>query len=140
MANLERYCLAKNKTKQTDIIFSCFNQLKNLSGLKLNIAVDVGQCKHPGIPTNGSVISNHDKNKTFEFGAIVQYTCDTGFYLLGSPLIQCVVGFSPDKSIWNASTPVCKGRLYISQVASWHMTDFHMYIVNFASPPSPYAL
>ena len=76
------------------------------------ITVNIGQCKDPGIPMDGSVVGNHNKEETFEFGAVVRYTCDAGFFLIGSPSIQCVVGSSPEESVWNASTPFCQGRLY----------------------------
>ena len=60
---------------------------------------------------NGSVVSNHDKNATFNFGAIVQFACNVGFILVGSPSIQCVLGNTSNESVWNASTPLCQGRV-----------------------------
>ena len=76
------------------------------------VSVNVGHCNDPGIPMNGSVInlSDSERNVTFDFGAIVKYTCNVGFILTGSPSIQCVVGNSPGESVWNASIPVCEGR------------------------------
>ena len=64
---------------------------------------------------NGSVMSTHDKNGTYDFGAIVQYTCDVGFTLTGSPSIECVVGNSSEEFVWTDPAPSCQqcqGRVY----------------------------
>ena len=62
---------------------------------------------------NGSMVGNHEEIGTFELGTIVEYTCDVGFILAGSPSIECVVGHSTEESVWNASIPICQGSLYM---------------------------
>ncbi|KAB5526103.1 hypothetical protein PHYPO_G00147880 [Pangasianodon hypophthalmus] len=57
-------------------------------------------CIAPGCPSPGKLL--HGTTLMSPDGSLVQFTCNTGFRLFGSPLLYC-----KGKS-WNGSTPVCK--------------------------------
>ncbi|XP_072016829.1 uncharacterized protein [Amphiura filiformis] len=68
--------------------------------------VTLGVCEDPGVPNNGSVRNN--VTRTFQFGSIVSFICDTGFILVGSPSIQCILGTMPNETKWNSPIPICE--------------------------------
>ncbi|GAA6092590.1 uncharacterized protein si:dkey-163f14.6 [Tachysurus ichikawai] len=57
-------------------------------------------CVAPGCPSPGKLL--HGTSMMSPDGSLIQFTCNTGFRLSGSPLLYC-----KGKS-WNGSTPVCK--------------------------------
>ncbi|XP_072022780.1 uncharacterized protein [Amphiura filiformis] len=70
--------------------------------------VTLGVCDDPGVPNNGSVSVRNNVSRTFQFGSIVTFICDTGFVLVGSPSIQCVLGTIPNETKWNSPVPICE--------------------------------
>ncbi|XP_072017570.1 uncharacterized protein [Amphiura filiformis] len=74
--------------------------------------VTLGVCDDPGVPYNGSV--SNDVTRTFQFGSIVSFICDTGFILVGSPSIQCILGTKPNETTWNSPVPICKDMTEIA--------------------------
>ncbi|XP_047678433.1 uncharacterized protein si:dkey-163f14.6 [Tachysurus fulvidraco] len=57
-------------------------------------------CVAPGCTSPGKLL--HGTSMMSPDGSLIQFTCNTGFRLSGSPLLYC-----KGKS-WNGSTPVCK--------------------------------
>ena len=106
----ERLLFCSHDKRENNSIFNREFAVLLIHDLQIHFKVYVGQCEDPNVPRNGSVHSNHGKNGTFQFGAIVQFVCNVGFILVGSPSIQCVLGNSSNESVWNASTPICQGR------------------------------
>lgn len=58
------------------------------------------ECKSPDVPKNGEKFGSE-----FSVGKRVRYTCDTGFVLEGSMVIECL-----KNRTWSAGVPLCKGK------------------------------
>ncbi|XP_072176790.1 uncharacterized protein [Diadema setosum] len=67
--------------------------------------LSVGFCDHPGVVPNGS----WDSDIT-SFGSKITLTCDKGYNVNGSAILQCVglPGWSTYFPVWNASAPSCQ--------------------------------
>ncbi|NXT83470.1 CR1L protein, partial [Zapornia atra] len=59
-------------------------------------------CTYPGEPANGRL----NLAGKFTFGSSVNFTCDTGYRLVGSPEIQCV--FKNGAVTWDKEVPICE--------------------------------
>ncbi|XP_074019626.1 complement receptor type 1 [Numenius arquata] len=59
-------------------------------------------CSYPGEPANGRLILAGK----FVFGSTVNFTCNTGFRLVGSSHIQCVV--RNEAVTWDRDIPICE--------------------------------
>uniref|UniRef100_A0A8C3KQM4 Sushi domain-containing protein n=1 Tax=Calidris pygmaea TaxID=425635 RepID=A0A8C3KQM4_9CHAR len=60
------------------------------------------QCPYPGEPANGRLILA----EKFFFGSTVNFTCNTGFRLVGSSHIQCVL--KNGVVTWDRDIPICE--------------------------------
>ncbi|PKU32250.1 hypothetical protein llap_17445 [Limosa lapponica baueri] len=60
------------------------------------------QCPYPGEPANGRLILA----EKFVFGSTVNFTCNTGFRLVGSSHIQCVI--RNGAVTWDRDIPICE--------------------------------
>ncbi|XP_071511190.1 uncharacterized protein [Diadema antillarum] len=67
--------------------------------------LSVGFCDHPGVVPNGS----WDSDIT-SFGSKITLTCDKGYNVNGSAILQCVglPGWSTYFPVWNVSAPSCQ--------------------------------
>ncbi|NXL93129.1 C4BPA protein, partial [Alectura lathami] len=59
-------------------------------------------CGNPGEPSNGRLV----EVEKFTFGSIANYTCDTGYRLVGNSHIECVV--ENGLLTWNGNVPFCE--------------------------------
>uniref|UniRef100_A0A8C6JJ95 Uncharacterized protein n=1 Tax=Melopsittacus undulatus TaxID=13146 RepID=A0A8C6JJ95_MELUD len=60
------------------------------------------QCIYPGEPDNGRLVLS----EKFSFGSAVNFTCNTGYRLVGSPQIWCVV--KNGAVMWDRDIPICE--------------------------------
>uniref|UniRef100_G1MYD5 Sushi domain-containing protein n=1 Tax=Meleagris gallopavo TaxID=9103 RepID=G1MYD5_MELGA len=59
-------------------------------------------CSYPGEPTNGRLV----EIEQFTFGSIANYSCDTGYRLVGNSQIRCVI--KDGHVTWDGNTPICE--------------------------------
>ncbi|NXK68866.1 CR2 protein, partial [Sylvietta virens] len=59
-------------------------------------------CTYPGEPAHGRLVLSG----TFAFGSTVNFTCDTGYRLIGHSEIECVVRNGVLR--WNRDIPICQ--------------------------------
>ncbi|NXI74655.1 CR2 protein, partial [Anseranas semipalmata] len=59
-------------------------------------------CSYPGEPTNGRLV----EVEQFTFGSTANYSCDTGYRLVGNSQIQCVV--KSGLVTWDRDVPICE--------------------------------
>ncbi|NWR63932.1 CR1L protein, partial [Bucorvus abyssinicus] len=59
-------------------------------------------CSYPGEPDNGRLILT----ERFEFGSSVNFTCNTGYRLVGSSEIHCVI--QNGVVTWDRNIPICE--------------------------------
>ncbi|NXP72415.1 C4BPA protein, partial [Ramphastos sulfuratus] len=59
-------------------------------------------CRYPGEPDNGRLILPGN----FYLGSAVNFTCNTGYRLVGSPQIRCVV--IGESVVWDKDIPFCE--------------------------------
>ncbi|NWY49346.1 CR1L protein, partial [Chionis minor] len=59
-------------------------------------------CTNPGEPDNGRLVLTGK----FSFGSAVNFTCNTGYRLVGSPQIQCVI--KNGVVTWDRDIPICE--------------------------------
>ncbi|KAM9520367.1 complement component receptor 1-like protein [Guaruba guarouba] len=59
-------------------------------------------CIYPGEPANGRLILS----EKFSFGSAVNFTCNTGYRLVGNPQIRCVV--KNGAVMWDRDIPICE--------------------------------
>ncbi|XP_072176424.1 uncharacterized protein [Diadema setosum] len=78
--------------------------------------LSVGFCDHPEIVPNGS----WDSDIT-SFGSKITLTCDEGYTVNGSAILQCVglPGWSTYFPVWNASVPSCRAVESKNKDAAW---------------------
>ncbi|XP_062461393.1 complement component receptor 1-like protein [Pezoporus occidentalis] len=60
------------------------------------------RCIYPGEPANGRLVLS----EKFSFGSAVNFTCNTGYRLVGSPQIWCVV--KNGVVTWDRDIPICE--------------------------------
>ncbi|NXJ67150.1 CR2 protein, partial [Rostratula benghalensis] len=60
------------------------------------------QCTYPGDPANGRLI----QTGKFSFGSTVNFTCNTGFRLVGSSHIRCTI--KNGVVTWDRDIPICE--------------------------------
>ncbi|KAM8988351.1 complement component receptor 1-like protein [Ara ararauna] len=59
-------------------------------------------CIYPGEPANGRLILS----EKFSFGSAVNFTCNTGYRLVGNPQIRCVL--KNGAVMWDRDIPICE--------------------------------
>ncbi|KAK3730734.1 hypothetical protein QZH41_016116, partial [Actinostola sp. cb2023] len=57
-------------------------------------------CRNPGTPISGRKMGNR-----YNLGAIVRFTCNYGYVLVGSPVRQCL-----KNGAWNGTEAVCMSK------------------------------
>ncbi|XP_072371636.1 C4b-binding protein alpha chain-like [Scyliorhinus torazame] len=60
-------------------------------------------CVAPGCPDVGNIL--HGSRTVLAGSSVVQFRCDSGFGLQGSPVLYC------DGNNWNDTKPMCKGGM-----------------------------
>ena len=63
-------------------------------------------CRDPGTPLHG----NRDTER-FEYGAVVKFTCDPGYTIVGSDTISC--DQNEDRGIWSGQKPTCERKFKV---------------------------
>ncbi|NXX19628.1 CR1L protein, partial [Podargus strigoides] len=61
-------------------------------------------CSYPGEPPNGRL--NLEEKARFAFGSAVNFTCNTGYRLVGNSQIQCVI--KNGVVTWDRDLPICE--------------------------------
>ncbi|NXQ94234.1 CR1L protein, partial [Sagittarius serpentarius] len=59
-------------------------------------------CSYPGEPANGRLVIA----EKFTFGSAANFTCNTGYRLIGNPQIQCVI--KNGAVTWDRDIPICE--------------------------------
>ncbi|XP_078665989.1 uncharacterized protein LOC144908296 [Branchiostoma floridae x Branchiostoma belcheri] len=76
----------------------CAFAICSVFGIAAQPGNTAGQCRDPGVPTNG----NRDNNSNFTSGQTVRYTCMDGYQLRGTANITC-----QPNATWSGAAPTC---------------------------------